>query len=121
MLTRLLQTEAAPWPEPVVPQPATPEAVAQAPVAQAPVAQAPVAQAPADVPPPDQPPEIALPLARLGFGAGMSARLHQLGIHDTADLAAVNPAGLREALGEISRLVDIDAWVAHARALNAAR
>jgi predicted flap endonuclease-1-like 5' DNA nuclease len=71
--------------------------------------------------PPEQPREIALSLARLGFGAGMSARLNQLGIRDTADLAAVEPARLREALGEISRLVDIDAWVAHARALTAGK
>ena len=32
-----------------------------------------------------------LPLERLGFGPGMSVRLNQLGIHDTADLAAAMP------------------------------
>lgn len=125
VLTRLLQTEAtpgpSPQPEPVTPMPVALAPVVETPVVEAPVVEAPVTPAPAPAAPPEHPGEIALPLARLGFGAGMSARLSQLGIHDTADLAAVDPAGLREALGEISRLVDIDSWVAHARALNTTR
>jgi predicted flap endonuclease-1-like 5' DNA nuclease len=55
------------------------------------------------------------PLAEIGFGPGMLIRLSQLGMYTTSDLANADPAELRSALGEISRLVDVDAWIRSAR------
>ncbi len=55
------------------------------------------------------------PLAEIGFGPGMLIRLSQLGMFTTSDLAHADPAELRSALGEISRLVDVDAWIRSAR------
>jgi hypothetical protein len=70
-------------------------------------------------PPPvvDDPPPAAYdpPLAEIGFGPGMLIRLSQLGVHSTAELAHADPAVLRAALGDISRLVDVEAWIASAR------
>lgn len=126
ILSRLLQTvDVSPLPDPLpdplpgplpgpAPEPA-PNPLPEPTPEPAPGATAP-GTPPTPEPPAPEPPPPSLPLARLGFGDGMLARLNQLGIHDTADLAATAPASLREALGEISRLVDVDAWVAHARA-----
>ena len=125
-MSRLLQTvDVSPLPDPLpdplpgplpgpAPEPA-PNPLPEPTPEPAPGATAP-GTPPTPEPPAPEPPPPSLPLARLGFGDGMLARLNQLGIHDTADLAATAPASLREALGEISRLVDVDAWVAHARA-----
>ena len=55
------------------------------------------------------------PLAEIGFGPGMLIRLSQLGLHTTAELAQADAGELRAALGEISRLVDVEAWIANAR------
>jgi len=54
-------------------------------------------------------------LAEIGFGPGMSIRLGQLGVHDIGDLAAADAARLRVALGDISRLIDVEAWINSAR------
>lgn len=55
------------------------------------------------------------PLAAIGFGPGMQIRLSQIGVRTAADLAEANAADLRTALGDISRLVDVEAWIASAR------
>lgn len=55
------------------------------------------------------------PLAEIGFGPGMLIRLSQLGVQTTGDLAQADAAVLRAALGDISRLVDVEAWIASAR------
>ncbi|MFC7611476.1 hypothetical protein [Teichococcus aestuarii] len=54
----------------------------------------------------------------LGLGPGMRMRLQQLGYSTIDDLAHAEPAHLREALGEISQLIDIDAWIASARRMR---
>jgi hypothetical protein len=75
--------------------------------------------APADEPPAE--PTVASdqsydpPLAEIGFGPGMLIRLSQLGLHTTADLAQANAGELRAALGDISRLVDVETWISNAR------
>jgi len=58
------------------------------------------------------------PLARIGFGPGMVIRLSQLGLNTIADLAMVNATDLRAALGEISRLVDVEMWIESARLMS---
>ena len=55
------------------------------------------------------------PLAEIGFGPGMLIRLSQLGLRTTGDLADADANDLRTALGDISRLVDVEAWIASAR------
>jgi predicted flap endonuclease-1-like 5' DNA nuclease len=104
---------------------AAPERVALPP-AEAPPAEAP----PADAPPADAPPAAGdapaslppdPPLAEIGFGPGMLIRLSQLGLHTIGELARSDPAALRQALGDISRLVDVDTWINNARANVAAR
>jgi hypothetical protein len=55
------------------------------------------------------------PLAEIGFGPGMLIRLSQLGLYTTADLAQADAVQLRSALGDISRLVDVDAWIKSAQ------
>ena len=55
------------------------------------------------------------PLAEIGFGPGMLIRLGQLGLRTTGDLADADANDLRTALGDISRLVDVEAWIASAR------
>ena len=55
------------------------------------------------------------PLAEIGFGPGMLIRLGQLGLRTTGDLARADANALRAALGDISRLVDVEAWIASAR------
>jgi hypothetical protein len=54
-------------------------------------------------------------LAAIGFGPGMIIRFRQLGIKTASDLAAADEAGLRAALGDISRLVNVDVWIDSAR------
>ncbi len=60
-------------------------------------------------------PPIRLPLSTIGFGPGMIIRMRQLGIETASDLAAADPAWLRDALGDISQLVHVDVWIASAR------
>jgi hypothetical protein len=55
------------------------------------------------------------PLAEIGFGPGMLIRLSQLGLHTTGELAQANAAQLRAELGDISRLIDVETWIAAAR------
>jgi predicted flap endonuclease-1-like 5' DNA nuclease len=55
------------------------------------------------------------PLAEIGFGPGMLIRLSQLGLHTTGDLAQADAGELRAALGDISRLVDVETWISNAR------
>jgi hypothetical protein len=55
------------------------------------------------------------PLAEIGFGPGMLIRLSQLGLHTTGELAQANAAQLRSELGDISRLIDVETWIAAAR------
>jgi hypothetical protein len=45
----------------------------------------------------------------------MLIRLSQIGMHTTSDLASSNVAELRAALGDISRLVDVAAWIDSAK------
>ncbi len=75
---------------------------------------------PAATPPPPQdakPPPGNPSLEEIGLGPGMRIRLGQLGLHNVGDLAAADAARLRLALGEISRLVDVEAWIGSARAM----
>ncbi len=69
--------------------------------------------APASAPAPQE-----VPLAHLGFGPGMLIRLRQLGLHSTDDLARANATELRTALGDISRLVDVERWIVDAQRLS---
>ena len=57
----------------------------------------------------------AASLAEIGFGPGMRIRLGHLGLHSVGDLAAADAARLRLALGDISRLIDVEAWISSAR------
>jgi hypothetical protein len=61
-----------------------------------------------------------LPLSAIGFGPGMVIRFRQLGILSAADLAASDPAALRTALGDITRLINVDVWIATAQKAIAA-
>ncbi len=67
------------------------------------------------VSPPNDPPAYDPPLAEIGFGPGMLIRLSQLGLRTTGDLAHADALELRAALGDISRLVDVEAWISSAR------
>ncbi len=51
------------------------------------------------------------------LGPGMLARLRLLGYERLSDLADAQPAELRDALGEISRLLNVEGWIAEARRL----
>ncbi len=53
----------------------------------------------------------ALPI----IGAGMRARLHQLDIRTVQDLSQADPVALKAALGNLSCLANVDAWVETAR------
>ena len=55
------------------------------------------------------------PLAEIGFGPGMLIRLSHLGLRSIGDLARADAGQLRNALGDISRLVDVEAWINNAR------
>jgi len=69
---------------------------------------------------PHQPPPEALTLSAIGFGPGMVIRFRQLGIVTAADLAASDPATLRTALGDITRLINVNDWIATAQKAIAA-
>jgi predicted flap endonuclease-1-like 5' DNA nuclease len=60
-------------------------------------------------------PTVDPPLAEIGFGPGMLIRLSQLGLHTIGDLAQADASGLRIALGDISRLIDVETWINNAR------
>lgn len=64
---------------------------------------------------PVAPPPPLPTLAEIGFGQGMLIRLNQVGLRTVTDLAHADPADLRAALGDSSRLIDIDIWIARAR------
>jgi predicted flap endonuclease-1-like 5' DNA nuclease len=70
---------------------------------------APSEPAPAEAPP------TAPPLSAIGFGPGMVIRFRQLGIETAADLAAADADSLRTALGDITRLINVDIWIASAQ------
>lgn len=53
------------------------------------------------------------------LGPGMLLRLRHLGFASPLDLADAQPEQLREALGQISRLIDVEAWIANARRARA--
>lgn len=55
------------------------------------------------------------PIAEIGFGPGMVIRLSQIGVRSVSDLARSDIGELRQALGDISRLVDIEGWLQTAR------
>jgi len=55
------------------------------------------------------------PLAEIGFGPGMLIRLGQLGLNTIGDLAQTDAMELRASLGAISRLLDVETWISHAR------
>jgi hypothetical protein len=65
-------------------------------------------------------PAPSLPLSAIGFGPGMVLRFRQLGIETASDLAASDPAALRTALGDITRLINVDVWIATAQKAIAA-
>ncbi len=68
-------------------------------------------------PPPAPPPQAANePTGTVtALGPGMLARLRLLGYAQLSDLAEAEPAELRRALGDISRLLNVEAWIAEAR------
>jgi hypothetical protein len=76
-----------------------------------PASQQAAAPAPDHLPAP--PPAPAL--SSIGFGPGMVLRFAQLGIETASDLAAADEAALRESLGDISRLVNVEVWIASAK------
>jgi hypothetical protein len=86
---------------------ATPVAASQ----EEPAAEAEAPAAPAE---PDTP-EFDPPLAEIGFGPGMLIRMSQIGVRTTRQLATSDVGELRAALGDISRLVDVEAWIGSAR------
>jgi len=49
------------------------------------------------------------------LGPGMLARLRLLGYGQIADLAAADPVALRNGLGDISRLLNVEGWIAEAK------
>ncbi|NGM19573.1 hypothetical protein G3576_06080 [Roseomonas stagni] len=53
------------------------------------------------------------------LGPGMRHRLAQIGYHSCEDLAAADPARLSQQLGEVSRLLRPESWIAAARAATA--
>lgn len=72
------------------------------------------ADAPAAPTEPDSP-EFDPPLAEIGFGPGMLIRMSQIGVRTTRQLATSDVGELRAALGDISRLVDVEAWIGSAK------
>lgn len=50
------------------------------------------------------------------LGPGMVWRLNQLGLRTLADLAAADAEDLRVKLGKLGRMVNVEQWIAHARA-----
>jgi len=49
------------------------------------------------------------------LGPGMLARLRLLGYDQIADLADADPVALRHGLGDISRLLNVEGWIAEAK------
>jgi len=49
------------------------------------------------------------------LGPGMLARLRLLGYGQIADLAGADPVALRHGLGDISRLLNVEGWIAEAK------
>ena len=72
------------------------------------------ADAPGTSATPDSP-EFDPPLAEIGFGPGMLIRMSQIGVRTTRQLANSDLGELRAALGDISRLVDVEAWIGSAK------
>ena len=87
--------------------PAAPETVATVPL------EVEAASPPEQPPTPEQPPRV--PLSTIGFGPGMMIRMSHLGIETVQELAVADPAWLRTALGDISRLINVELWIASAR------
>jgi hypothetical protein len=84
---------------------------------QAPPEPAPPCDAAACDPAPEESavPAPPIPLSSIGFGPGMMIRMSHLGIESVQELAAADPAWLRGALGDISRLINVELWIASAR------
>jgi len=53
-----------------------------------------------------------------GIGPGMQERLKEAGIYSFAMLARSTPDELRQALGRLARLADVDRWIEEARELG---
>jgi predicted flap endonuclease-1-like 5' DNA nuclease len=53
------------------------------------------------------------------LGPGLVWRLSEAGIRSMADLAACDAASIRTKLGQLGRLVKVEDWIAHARAVVA--
>ena len=51
------------------------------------------------------------------LGPAMRQRLNQLGLYTVADMASINPDSLRNLLGSISVLANVDQWVVDANIL----
>jgi predicted flap endonuclease-1-like 5' DNA nuclease len=103
---------AAPAAEPPPPQAPT----AAEPVAHQadPAAPEPAPATAAPAPAPTQPPP-RVPLSAIGFGPGMMIRMSHLGIESIQQLAEADPVWLRGALGDVSRLINVELWIASAR------
>ncbi len=56
-------------------------------------------------------------LSDIGLGPSMLIRLNQLGLRDVSDVAQASADDLRAALGDSSRLLNVEAWIASARTL----
>ncbi len=54
----------------------------------------------------------------LGFGPGITLRLQQLGFQSIDELVKADPQQLKEALGDLGQLIDINAWVDSARRMR---
>ncbi|MEM9879106.1 MAG: helix-hairpin-helix domain-containing protein, partial [Pseudomonadota bacterium] len=52
-----------------------------------------------------------------GIGDAMTRRLEQAGIHTLADLAHTSPDAIRERLGPVSTLANVEAWQEQASSL----
>ena len=70
----------------------------------------------------DLPPEVsqasenhAPAITITALGPGMLARLRLLGYGQIADLADADPVALRHGLGDISRLLNVEGWIAEAK------
>lgn len=55
-----------------------------------------------------------------GAGPGLVAALIRAGVPDLATLATLEPPALAARLGPIARLIDLEAWLAHARGRSGA-
>ncbi|MEM7701922.1 MAG: hypothetical protein AAF251_08310 [Pseudomonadota bacterium] len=65
---------------------------------------------------------VALDLATLAnIGPAMRARLTEIGINTVDDLAATNPQALRDRLGAISVLANVEQWIEDAQKLTSAQ